>query len=102
MAELDDLDTRGIPVIDLPEDIGDGPFMSAPADPNVARATQAATSEVFHRDAPFQDNILTDNVLLGPSSHISLGIFHVSDTIQPGQFRRVHQTFTHRPSRDLD
>ena len=102
MAQTDDLNALGNPVIDLPEDIGDGPFVSAPPDPDAMTARPASIDEQHRQTEPFQDNWITDNPVLGPSSHISLGRFHVSDSIQPGAFRRVHQTFTHRPSRDLD
>ena len=102
MAETDDLTAWGTPVLDLPLDEGDGPFLSAPGDPNATRARPATSTETFRRTEPFQDNIMTDNALLGPSSHISIGRFHVSDTLRPDSFRRVHQTFTHRPSPDLN
>lgn len=102
MSQTGALDALGNPVIDLPLDIGDGPFMMAPPDPGAPRALQASVEEQFRRTEPFQDNWLTNNQVLGPSSQISLGRFHVSDSIRPGEFRRVHQTYTHRPSPDLD
>lgn len=102
MAEVGGLDTLGLPAIDLPLDAGDGPFWASPPDPNAPRAAFAETNEVFRRTGPFEDNFVTDSPLLGTASRISIGRFHVSDTIKPEQFRRVHQTFTNPVGSNLD
>lgn len=102
MPSTDELTPWGTPTIDLPEDMGDGPFFTGPADSNAIGARPAASSERFRRTEPFSDNIMTDNALLGPSSHITVGLFHVSDMLRPNSFRRVIQSFTHRPSPDLN
>lgn len=102
MEHTDELNSFGNPIIDLPDDIGDGPFWSAPPEAGVIGARPASTTDLLNRREPFQDNWMTDNAVLGPSERISIGRFHVSDSIQPGAFRRVNQTFTHVPSRDLN
>ena len=99
MATTDDLNMLGNPVIDLPTDIGDGQYSPSPSS---LGAMPAAGNETFRRNEPFKDNLLTDNPLQGPSSHISIGRFHISDMLRPNSFRRVHQSFTHRPSPDLN
>ena len=101
MAQEDGLNILRQPAIDLPEDIGDGPFWTTSPDPNAPRPRFADTETFFKREEPFEDNIMTDNPVMGPSERIALGVFHVSDTLRPNSFRRVHQTFTHRPSEDL-
>lgn len=103
MAQTDALNALREPVLDLPLDLGDGPFLTAPADPDTLRARPASTQEYFRRTEPFEDNTLTgDSLFARPASHITIGRFHVSDMLRPNSFRRVYQTFSYRPSPDLE
>ncbi|MFY1712524.1 hypothetical protein [Tritonibacter mobilis] len=96
MGIEDGLDVFGAPVIALPSDLGDGPFASALPDPNAPRPAISPVDERFRRTEPFEDNILTDNPLLGPSRRIAVGRIYVSDTIPAESFRRVVQHFSLR------
>lgn len=100
MPQIDKLDIFGRPVIDLPEDFGDGPFISSLSN-NEYGAKFAESNELLRRTEPFEDNFLTNMPVLGRSSHIMIGRFHVSDTLKSNSFRRVHQTFSYQPSPDL-
>lgn len=104
MAQTDELDVFGDPIIDLPEDIGDGwngQYLTMP-NSKLVDGRSAAISSRHDQRQPFRDTLMTDNWAMGPSTFISLGRPHVSDSIRPRQFRRVHQIFRHMPSRDLD
>ncbi|MDQ0458081.1 hypothetical protein [Rhizobium paknamense] len=101
MPQTEKLNALGIPVINLPEDIGDGPFLSPSGNGKAEGPKMAESEELFRRTEPFKDNFLTDMPVLGRSSHIMIGRFHVSDTLKPQSFRRVYQTFSYQESADL-
>ncbi|WP_249740653.1 hypothetical protein [Agrobacterium rubi] len=101
MPQLDNLDVFGRPAIDLPTDLGDGPFFSAPPSKVAKTPTFAETEELFRRTEPFEDNSMTNMPVFGRSSHIMIGRFHVSDTLSPNTFRRVYQTVSYQPTADL-
>lgn len=102
MPATEKLDVFGVPVLDLPSDLGDGPFLSAPSSSVANNPVMASSNELFRRTEPFEDNFMTNMPVLGRSSHIMIGRFHVSDTIKSRSFRRVYQTFAYQPSPDLE
>jgi len=103
MGTNDQIDILGNPVLSLPEDPGDpGGFMRTVEPGDLGGARPATIGRGQMTEQPWEDNILTDNWALGPSDRITLGSFHVGDTLRPRTFRRVSQTFTHRPSPDLN
>ncbi|TNE64062.1 MAG: hypothetical protein EP336_16425 [Rhodobacteraceae bacterium] len=93
MPDVDDVDLFGNPLIALPEDWGDGPFVSNLPERDADRPVLANTEELFRRDEPFEENWLTDMPIFGKSDFISMGRLYVSDTIGPQKFRRVAQHF---------
>lgn len=80
-----------IPEIALPEDLGDGPFAGPLPGGDFDHPAQADSEVVFQRDRPFEETLLTDNWLMGPSELIAMGNIHVNDTVPAGSFRRVQQ-----------
>lgn len=102
MPKTEKLNVFNEPVIQLPKDFGDGPFLSAGEGSKTESAKFADTNELFRRNEPFEETFLTDLPVFGRSSHIMIGRFHVSDTLKPRSFRRVYQTFSYKPSADLE
>ena len=101
MKITDKLDYAHQPEIALPLDLGDGPFLSAPASGDAASARMAEVDSVFRRDKPFRETMMTDMPILGKSDMISIGYFRVSDKVGPNSFRRVFQSFRNEQSATL-
>ena len=101
MKITDKLDYAHQPEIALPLDLGDGPFLSAPASSDAASARMAEVDSVFRRDKPFRETMMTDMPILGKSDMISIGYFRVSDKVGPNSFRRVFQSFRNEQSATL-
>jgi hypothetical protein len=81
--------------IPLPADIGDGPFMSAPGNPNAPVAPRAETT-VFNEPT---ENDLLGRILYGEGD-VS-GIIRVADTVGPNSYKRVSRYLTIHPRADL-
>lgn len=90
----------GQPEIELPLDLGDGPFLTAAHDAG-AKAVQPAAvvpESVFQRKSPFRETFMTDIPILGKTNLVSIGYFRVSDKLKPNSFRRVFQHFRNQQS----
>lgn len=89
------------PEIELPLDMGDGPFLSASPAADALAAQPAAVDSVFRREQPFRETFMTDMPIIGKSNMISMGYFRVSDKLGPNSFRRVFQNFRNEQSERL-
>lgn len=98
MTTVDGLDVLRVPLIALPEDMGDGPFWMNRPDPNQERPVFA---KLFRREEPFEETWLTDMPIFGKSDFISMGRLYINDVIHPNSFRRVNQHFRNEQSENL-